>query len=57
MITLEECKKTLANNETKYSVEERTKILEFLKGFSSIAIEEYYKHHGKGSFLYEGEHR
>jgi hypothetical protein len=57
MITLEECKKTLTYNETKYSVEEMTKILEFLKGFSNIAIKEYYKNHGKGSFLYEGEHR
>jgi hypothetical protein len=31
MITKEEYKKTLTNNETGYSVEELTKILEFLK--------------------------
>jgi hypothetical protein len=53
MITIEECKKTLANNETEYSVEEMTKILEFLQGFSNIALKEYYKHHGKGNFLYK----
>ncbi|MBN1181058.1 MAG: hypothetical protein JXB49_02145 [Bacteroidales bacterium] len=57
MITVDECSKTLSQNGKEYSRQEIESILEFLNNLAKVAIEDFFKRHGKGSNIHKGEHR
>jgi hypothetical protein len=57
MITIEEVEKTLVQNGNSYSKQEMESILEFLKNWAKISLEDYFKRHGKGNNLHTSQHR